>query len=328
MSAVPLDQGHRPGLARLGQGDGPAVGIRVGPELRQPVGEREGRISQGAGERLLQLGWTRVAAKLHQEIADRGTRKPGSQMSGEKKHGRHAQQRKRDPADFVPSRRADRQHDGCRDQSRPAQGRNRRRATRARVGPDGPTPSCARRGRRRPRGRRPRSQLVEHERDVSVATRDLEQQPHEIEAEDDGVPADDDEAIEAAHEPSSRIRKKNMEEDHGEAAADPRRAREAPRRPPRPAVRARAPGRQRPARDRIGSRAASTRRSARSRRKPRRSSDESRVDVREGAVLAGQAQLVRASGCDESGECQGDDDRSGAEAPESASVLRRTLVRH
>ena len=78
MSAVPFYQGHRSGLARLGQGDGPTVGIRVGPELGQPVGEREGRISQGVGERLLQLGWTRVAPKLDQEVSDRGTRKPGS----------------------------------------------------------------------------------------------------------------------------------------------------------------------------------------------------------------------------------------------------------
>jgi hypothetical protein len=43
------------------------------------------------------------------------------------------------------------------------------------------------------------------------------------------------------------------------------------------------------------------------------------VDVGEGAVLAGQAQLVRANGCDESGERQGEDERPARRRP---SLLR------
>jgi hypothetical protein len=46
---------------------------------------------------------------------------------------------------------------------------------------------------------------------VSIATRDLDQQPHEIQAQDDRVAADDDEALEGAFEPSARIREKHME---------------------------------------------------------------------------------------------------------------------
>jgi len=82
-SAVLFDEGQRPGLARRGQGDGPAVRIRVGPELRQPVGEGQRRISQSARKSLLQLGRTGIAAKLDQEVADRRAREPGPQMSGQ-----------------------------------------------------------------------------------------------------------------------------------------------------------------------------------------------------------------------------------------------------
>ena len=106
--AVALDVRDGPGLTRLGQDDCLAVGIRVGPELRQPVDEGDGRVAQSAGEGLLQLRRVRVTAKLDEEVPDRGTRKPGSEMSGEEKHGRHAHQGERDPADLVPSRRADR----------------------------------------------------------------------------------------------------------------------------------------------------------------------------------------------------------------------------
>ena len=51
--------------------------------------------------------------------------------------------------------------------------------------------------------------------DVSIATRALGQQPQQVQAHDDRVPADDDEALEGAYEPSGRIRKEHMEEDDG-----------------------------------------------------------------------------------------------------------------
>ena len=114
--AVALDVRGGPGLTRLGQGDCLAVGIRVGPELRQPVDKGDGRVAQSAGEGLLQLRRVWVAAKLDEEISDRGTRKPGSKMSGEEQHGRDAHQGEGDPPGLVPSRRADHHHHDRRDQ--------------------------------------------------------------------------------------------------------------------------------------------------------------------------------------------------------------------
>lgn len=77
-SAVPFDEGQRPGLARRRQRDRLAIGIRVAPELRQPVGEPEGRISKSASKGLLQLRGAWVTSKLDEEVRDRRARKPGS----------------------------------------------------------------------------------------------------------------------------------------------------------------------------------------------------------------------------------------------------------
>jgi hypothetical protein len=51
--------------------------------------------------------------------------------------------------------------------------------------------------------------------DVSIATRNFDQQPQYIQAQDDRVPADDDEALKGTYEPSSRICEEHMEEENG-----------------------------------------------------------------------------------------------------------------
>ena len=316
MSAVSLDEGQRPGCARRGQRDGHSIGIRVAPELRQPVDELEGRICQSARERLLQLGWTRVAAKLHQEIADRGTRKPCPQVPGEEKHRRHAQQGERDPADFVLSRSSDGQHDGCRDQ------RHQRKAETG----DEELEREPDRTARRPPARDERDDgreaddadcsALSTKRDVTVEARHLAQQPHEIESEVDGVTRDDDDAIEPTDEPSARIGEEDVDEHQGrqqkERLADHVEHRGIRLRQPRKRGN-KARG------DHQGTESALRPPGPRDQSAAHISHDdpsnESRVDVGEGAVLAGQAQLVRANGCDASGEGQGDDDIAARRRP-------------
>ena len=241
-------------------------------------------------------------------------------MSGEKKHGRHAQQRKRDPADFVPSRRADRQHDGCRDQ---------RHQRQAETGDEELEREPDRTARRPPAqderddGREaddPDRGALSTKRDVTAEARHLAKQPHEIETEVDGVTRDDDDAIEPADEPSARIGEEDVDEHQGrqqeERLAD---------HVEHCGIRLRQPRKR-------GNEARGDHQGTESALGPPRPRDqpaahishddpsnESRVHVREGAVLAGQAQLVRTNCCDESGECQGDNDKSARRRP---SLLR------
>ena len=98
--------------ASLGAGNVIALlGIRVAPELRQPVGEPEGRIAKSASKGLLQLRWAWVTSKLDEEVRERRARKPWLVDVREGEARRHAQQGERDPTDFVPSRRSDGQRD-------------------------------------------------------------------------------------------------------------------------------------------------------------------------------------------------------------------------
>jgi hypothetical protein len=136
-------------------------------------------------------------------------------MSDKEKHRRDAHQSKRHPTDFVPSGRIDRQHEGAGDESDQRETETddeqfERESNRAPRGPPARDEgsNCTQGDERHG------SSLDQHD-GVSIATRDLDQQPHQIQAQYDRVPADDDEALEGTHEPSSRIRKEYMEEENG-----------------------------------------------------------------------------------------------------------------
>jgi hypothetical protein len=164
---------------------------------------------------LFQLAWTRVAAKLHEEIADGRTRKTCAKMSGQEQHGRDAHQSKRHPTDFVSSGRFDRQHDGAGDESDQRKTEaDDEQFERESNRPPG-RPPARDESPDRPEGDECHGNSLDQHDGGSIATHGLEQEPHQIQAQDDRVPADDDEALEGAHEPSSRIRKEHVEEENG-----------------------------------------------------------------------------------------------------------------
>ena len=325
---VALDMGDGPGLTRLGQGDRPALGVRVAAELRQPVGEGEGWVSQSASEGLFQLGRARVTPKLDEEVRDRRSRKPGSEMSDEEKDGRHAHQGERDPAGFVPSRRSERHHHGCRDQ---------RRQRKAETGDEKLEREPDRTARRSPaqdeghdgreRDDSDRNALSPKD-DVTAAAGHPAQQPHEIENDEDRVRGDDNEAIEPANEPPARIGEKHVNEHQGRQQEDrladhlehcgvglgqPRKRGNETR------------GHQQWAESALGPPRPGNQSAADvSQDDP---ADEGGVDVRKGAVVAGQAQPVRADRGGESGQCHAEEDRVARRAASRPSSLRRTLLR-
>ena len=115
----------------------------------------------------------------------------------------------------MSSRRFDRQHEGAGDESDQRKtetddeqferesNRPPRRPPARDEGPD-----CS-------KGDERHAGSLDQDHEVSIATRDFEQQPQQIQAQDDRVPTDDDEALEGTYEPSGRIGKKHMEEDDG-----------------------------------------------------------------------------------------------------------------
>ena len=212
---VALDVRDGPVLARRGQGDCSALGIRVAAELRQPVREGERWVSQSASERLLQLGWARVAPQLDEEVPNGGPRKPGSEMSDKEQDRGHAHQGEGNPTGFVPSRRSEGHHDDRTDQ------RRQRKAETGDEELERESNRTARRSPARDEGHDGREaddsgrSALSREDDVTAAARHLAQQPHEIEAQVDRVPGDDDEAIEAADESPARIGEEDVNEHQG-----------------------------------------------------------------------------------------------------------------
>lgn len=300
--AVPLDERHRPRGARVRQRDRPALGVGVRPELREPVGQCERGVTQGAGNSLLQLGRLGFTAKLDEEVAHRRPGEPSSQMADQEQEGRNPDQPERDPTDRECPGSSDGQHEraGHQPDQRKRKADDEQFERESKRTPRGPTARDEGANGRKPDDGHG-SPLDLHD-GSSIGAGQVEHDAQQIEAEDDRVAAHDDEAIEPAREPTTRIGEKNVEEDHcreqPQALADHTSRLDIRIAQPRE-------GRRKARGNHQGTEAALG--PFRPRDQPAAEvrdddpSDEPRVNVRKRTVLAGQAQLVRANGCDDSG---------------------------
>ena len=88
--AVALQDGD--GAARLGVGvELCSVRPDVALTVREPEGEHERLVAQGAGDRVADLGWREWAVEGDDEIGDRGPVQPGAQQTDEEGDGDRAE---------------------------------------------------------------------------------------------------------------------------------------------------------------------------------------------------------------------------------------------
>jgi hypothetical protein len=77
MYSVAVDQRGAPPVVVCGKFHRATFLIRPALELRQPIGERQGRITEGSGEGVAEVGRPRISVQLDHQVADRGAREPG-----------------------------------------------------------------------------------------------------------------------------------------------------------------------------------------------------------------------------------------------------------
>ena len=87
MTALTVDQCRRLLSVAVRQADEPPVEVSVRPVLRQPVGECRRRIVEGACDRRMQLGRSRLRPQGKDEIADRHTSELRAQQPDDERDG-------------------------------------------------------------------------------------------------------------------------------------------------------------------------------------------------------------------------------------------------
>ncbi|OLD99496.1 MAG: hypothetical protein AUG91_06660 [Actinobacteria bacterium 13_1_20CM_4_69_9] len=98
--ALPLDQRRRAAAAERDQVERPALDVRIGLELRQPVRQLQRRIAEGAGEGVAQIRRTEVRSELDDEAGERGPRQPCLQQADQEHHRRQRERDEGRPADL------------------------------------------------------------------------------------------------------------------------------------------------------------------------------------------------------------------------------------
>ena len=97
--SLAVDQRRGPPVVMRGQLHGAAVEIRPALKLRQPIGERQGRIAEGPGEGVAEVGWSRICVQLDHEVADRGASEPGVEQRDQERDRGDPDHREGDPPD-------------------------------------------------------------------------------------------------------------------------------------------------------------------------------------------------------------------------------------